>query len=118
MGLNELEIETTTWLRKLDGMQYENTDMKNRLADAVKQTISAAELDEAEQFQSRFLNKDAVISFMRVDIKEQAHKLKTGSNNTFDMLTRQNKLRMDMEKMEAEFDNMRTMFSGYLLHLA
>ncbi|MCD6063306.1 MAG: hypothetical protein K0R82_1217 [Flavipsychrobacter sp.] len=115
MGLNELETEIGTWLQKLEGMQLENTDMKTRLADAVKQTVSSAALEEAEQFQSRFLNKDAVISFMRADIKKHAQKL---GNNTADIQSWQSKLRSDMEKMETEFSSMRSVFSSYLLQLA
>lgn len=111
MGLNELETEIGNWLQKLEGMQLENTDMKTRLADAVKQAVSPSALEEAEQFQNRFINKDTVISFMRADIKKQSQKLENG---TPDIQSWQTRLRSDMEKMETEFDNMRSVFSTYL----
>ncbi|WP_276133151.1 hypothetical protein [Polluticoccus soli] len=114
MGLNELETEIGNWLQKLEGMQLENTDMKTRLADAVKHAVSPSALEEAEQFQSRFINKDTVISFMRADIKKQAKKLENG---TPDIQSWQNKLRSDMAKMETEFNNMKSVFTSYLLQL-
>lgn len=118
MALNQLENEIGTWLQKLDGMQLENTDMKTRLADAVKQTVSASVLEEAEQFQNRFINKDTVISFMRADIKKHAQKIDDCANNPLDCQVWQNKLRSDMEKMETEFCSMKSVFASYLLKLA
>jgi hypothetical protein len=117
MGLNELEIEIGTWLKRLEDMQRENTDMKTRLAEAVKQTMSSSALEEAEQFQNRFLNKDTVISFLRADIKKHAQKLAHSLNGT-EIQKWQNKLRTDMQKMDNEFHNMRSIFTDYLLQFA
>jgi hypothetical protein len=113
MRLNELNTEINSWLQALEVMQRENAEMKTRLADVVKQAMSASALEDAELFQNRFLNKDTVISFLRADIKKQAQKI-DDSMNPIDVQKLQNKLRVDMKKMENEFHNMRSVFASYL----
>lgn len=118
MDVNELKIETGRWQNQLDGMQYETASMKTRLADAVKHTVSKSALNEAEEFQSLFLNKDTIISFIKSDIKKHIRHIDLDSTNEMDILNRQNKLRRDMERMETEFSNLKTAFTDFLIQLA
>ena len=60
------------------------------------------------------MNKDAVIAFLRADIKKQAQNLMS-SQNGVDIDKWQSKLQADMQKMEARFRNLKSDFENYQL---
>src|SRR5688500_8155472 len=97
------KFETDTWLRTLDYMQQETIQMKTCLGQAIRCTISQEALEKAEHYQSSFVNKDAVIAFLRQDI----HELRTVVSSAHELQERRNLLRRDMQKMEYEFSLLR-----------
>ena len=116
--INHLKHERDTWLRALNYIQQENVFLKNNLGEIIKEDdITTEMLEQIEYFQNQFLNKDAVLALLRYDIAEQNklcnHKLVTELNLP-EILKRQNKLRVDMEKMEKEFSQLKAKFNNYM----
>ena len=106
----EHQYEISTWLRTLDFLQQENIHLKTRLAELIKHnTVGPEVLEKAEYFQNNFLNKDTVIALLRRDIKLFQLDEKQAETNR-----KHKTLRLDMEKMEKEFINLRTDFNNYL----
>jgi hypothetical protein len=102
--------EISGWLRTLDIQLQENIVMKTRIADVIKSNISKADLDALEHYQNVFLNKDAVITFMRRDIQQLSEQL-NGKNIPSAHI---DAIRTDMSKMEHEFSTLKTSFYTYL----
>lgn len=100
--------ERYTWLRMLDVIQQENIELKNQLAEMIKNDIGRKSLERAEYYQNEFLNKDTIIALLRHDIVRQ--------NNTEKL--KQEKLRRDMDLMGKEFNRLKTEFSNYLVKTA
>jgi hypothetical protein len=115
---DQFQHENNTWLRALDFLRHENTVLKNRLADIIKQKVDKDLLERAEAFLTAFLNKDAVFALLRSDIKEQEKALQQAASlqNGFDqkLAAKQKKLREDMQKMEFEFSRLKSGFNDYL----
>ena len=106
----EHQYEVSTWLRILDFLQQENIHLKTRLAELIKHnSVGPDVLEKAEYFQNSFLNKDTVIALLRRDIK-----LFQQEGTQPEVSIKRKTLRLDMEKMEKEFINLRTDFNNYL----
>jgi hypothetical protein len=107
--------EVDTWLRTLAYLQQENIYLKNRVADLLRYDINDIFLEDMDCFQTMFLDKDAALSIMRHDVSELADKLDKRSDNGFKVnLIKEEQLRRDMEKMEAEFSRLKTDFNKYV----
>jgi hypothetical protein len=108
--------EVDTWLRTLAYLQQENIYLKNRVADLLRYDINDAFLEDMEYFHTKFIDKDAVLSLMRHDVSELADKLdkRNGPHGPKALLLKEEQLRRDMEKMEAEFSRLKTDFNKYV----
>ncbi len=111
--------ENETWLRTLDYFQQENIYLKNRIAQIAKTNINNAFLADLENFQNRFVDKDAVISILRYDIAIQDDLIESIKNPNdavvnHKIINNQNKLRDDMQQMEREFNRLKFDFNNYL----
>lgn len=109
--------ERETWLHRLDYIQQENILLKNSLADITKMEIDARALEKIEYFQNQFLEKDALITFLRRDIAEQNRLLddaqvSESAHNKF--LYRQDRLRSDIERAEKELSGLKHQFNLYM----
>ena len=62
------------WLTVLNELRIENIRLKGQLSDAINQDVSLAFVEQAEQFQQQFLEKDQVIDLLRHDIKTMLDK--------------------------------------------
>jgi hypothetical protein len=102
--------EISAWLRTLDTQLQENIVMKTRIADVIKSNISKADLDALEHYQNLFLNKDAVIAFLRRDIQQLSEQLNADTIPSAYVAA----IRSDMSKMEHEFNTLKTSFYTYL----
>lgn len=115
----QFKHENETWLRTLDYFQQENIYLKNRIAQIAKTNINNSFLFDLENFQNRFVDKDAVIAILRYDIAIQ-NDLIEDINNANDevmnhkIILNQNKLRDDMQQMEKEFNRLKFDFNNYL----
>jgi hypothetical protein len=115
----QFKHENETWLRTLDYFQQENIFLKNRIAQLAKFHINDSFLNELENFQNRFVDKDAVISLLRYDIALQNDlilEVDTSFNaeKSQKITVNQNKLRDDMQRMEREFNRLKFDFNNYL----
>jgi hypothetical protein len=67
--------ECKKWLTILNELRIENVRLKEQLSEAVNQNVSLTFVEQAEQFQQHFLEKDQVIDLLRHDIKTMLDKL-------------------------------------------
>ena len=116
--VEQFRYEGASWIRALDYLQQENIMLKNRLAEIMQHKVDKNLLEQAEVYQNIFLAKDAILAILRHDIKEVERLLvqKSGEVNGIEnrLQKRQLKLRQDMEKMEKEFNRIKTEFNSYL----
>ena len=68
--INQLQVEVNTWKRLLNFFRDENVYLKNRLSEILKNGFDRKLLEEFENFQTKFINQDEVISFLRNDIAD------------------------------------------------
>lgn len=106
----QCRYEVGAWLRTLDYIQQENIYMKNLIAATIKTKNNPEILDRVEYYLNTFLNKEAVVAFLRKDIKQFADM----SNGNGLLIQRQRDLRKDMERMEKEFSHLKTEFNSYM----
>lgn len=107
MANTTLQEERYTWLHALDIIQQENIELKNQLAERMKNDIGRKALEKAEYYQNEFLNKDTIIILLRRDIIKQS----SSEPSKLD------KLRKDMELMGKEFSRLKTEFNNYLARI-
>lgn len=101
----DLKEERELWLQTLEQMLQDNIYMKNRLAAIIKEDITASSLEKAEYYHNELLHKDAVIALLRYDIIKQ-NKIVTTIENENAVSRKHEKLRSDMQMMEAEFSRL------------
>lgn len=115
--LKQFQNECNAWSRTLDYIQMEIDFLKTRLADTLV-GVNKASLWQIENFQNKFITREAVLALFRKDIKEQSELLgMTGYVDINRAMTRQLKLREDIEKLEKEFSKLKLDFNNYLTEL-
>lgn len=63
------------WLTNLNELRTENIRLKEQLSGAINQDVTLKFVEQAEQFQQHFLEKDQIIDLLRHDIKTMLDKL-------------------------------------------
>ncbi len=108
--------ENKTWLRLLEFFKQENTVLKNRLAEVLDHKTDKGFLAHAEHFQNSFILKDEFIDELRHDVNIQAQSLTSKEENVLDpkIVKKQEKLRNEMEYLEADFAKLKNEFNKYL----
>jgi archaellum component FlaC len=66
----QLQYETDTWKRLLGFLMEENTYLKNRLSEILKNGFNENLLGEVENYQTRFIKEDELIDLIRNDVAE------------------------------------------------
>lgn len=122
-SMSELEMrqmyhENEAWKRLLNFMLDENVLLKYRLSEIVRHNSDPGFLEKAEDFQSRFVKNDILISLLRDDVadigsllisKEQDH-----SNRSDQINSRLKKLRHNVAQVERQFSKLRLDFNSYM----
>lgn len=117
--INQLQVEVNTWKRLLNFFSDENVCLKNRLAEILKNGFDRKLLEELENFQTKFIKQDEMITFLRNDIAELNklllnEKLGTGVNeNTIDRKLEH--LRKNIANSEGRFFQLQRNFNSYIL---
>lgn len=117
--INQLQAEVNTWKRLLNFFSDENVCLKNRLAEILKNGFDRKLLEEFENFQTKFIKQDEMITFLRNDIAELNklllnEKLGIGVNeNTIDRKLEH--LRKNMANSEGRFFQLQLNFNTYIL---
>ncbi|MBS1752284.1 MAG: hypothetical protein JST63_20475 [Bacteroidetes bacterium] len=70
MNYKKQEQETDSWKRLIGLLSEENNQLKNRLAEVLKNDNSKHMLAELEKFQTNFINIDELIYLLRRDVAE------------------------------------------------
>jgi predicted RNase H-like nuclease (RuvC/YqgF family) len=95
--INQLQIEVNTWKRFLNFFRDENVCLKNRLSDILKNGFDRNLLEELENFQTKFIKHDEVISLLRNEIAELDRLLSIERSGDG----------LPDEKIDKEFDHLR-----------
>lgn len=113
---------TSTWRRMLVFITNENTELKLKLAEILKDTTaSAGLLEEAEQYLSQFTQQDEVIRLARGDIAALELLLTTENfeqEADFKQIELKYKqLNKELEKLEREINAQKFKFNTFLTAL-
>lgn len=117
--INQLQVEVNTWKRLLNFFSDENVCLKNRLSEILKNGFDRKLLEEFENFQTKFIKQDEMITFLRNDIAELDkllvnEKLGIGINkNTIDRKLEH--LRKNITNSEVRFFQLQLNFNTYIL---
>jgi glutaredoxin 2 len=118
MKLRQLQYEVDSWKRVLRFITEENIHLKSRLSEAINDKFDRRLLTDAEEFQTRFIKKDELISLLR---NETAELEKLFVREMFDNgimineIERKFKiLRNNISFAEAGFIKMKSEFNNYL----
>ena len=117
--INQLQVEVNTWKRLLNFFSDENVCLKNRLSEILKNGFDRKLLEEFENFQTKFIKQDEMITFLRNDIAELDklllnEKLGIGKNeNTIDRKLEH--LRKNITNSEGRFFQLQINFNTYIL---
>lgn len=104
------QLETTTWLQKLDKLQQENIAMKNMVASIIKNDVDNEVLDAMEQFMNKFIDKDAALELLRYDIAIVMKQTNNNTTATKTIILKHEKLRREIVLMEEEFNRLKENF--------
>ena len=108
-------VETLTlWSQLLRGLLEENTALKTSLADAIRGCAACEQLDRLEDFQTRFIAKDAVIALLRRDLAEIVSAARNEELLTPEQSAASVKLGRDMLRMKEEIRGMKAEFVAYV----
>lgn len=117
--LKQIQEESDSWKRYLAFVVEENIYLKDRLSQAVKNSLERTALEDMENFFNRSLHQDEVLALIRHDVAEfdkllMREKYEDGVivkkvNNEL------NKNRANIRKFSEAFDNFKSEFNNYLL---
>lgn len=119
LNFRQLEKETDSWKMLIVMLTEENNQLKNRLAETLKNNISQRMLVELENFQTSFINIDELIYLLRRDIAvydNLLQKIKSGDSTVVDeIILLEKELNHSIAATEIKFWKLKTDFNKYLL---
>ena len=105
--------ESKEWLSVLSELRTENIRLKELLSEAISHEVSFQFVDQAEEFQQLFVEKDQVLDLLRYEIIMLLSRLSGGEMTATD--ERQCAvLEKDMEQFILEFRQMEHAFCSFL----
>ena len=118
LNLKQLQFESDTWKRLLGFMIDENIHMKYRLSKVLKDNFDKNLLEKVENFQSKFIKEDELISLLRNDVAELdkllVREIFEDGKIINDIDGKLKKLRNDITIAERHFSNLKLEFNNYL----
>ena len=119
LNITQLQVEVNTWKRLLNFFSDENVCLKNRLSEILKNGFDRKLLDEFENFQTKFVKQDEMITFLRNDIAELDKLLlndKLGiGKNEITIKGKLEHLRKNIANSEGKFFQLQANFNTYIL---
>lgn len=115
--VNQLQIEINTWKRFLNFIMEENISLKNRLADILKNGFDRKLLDKLEDFQTKFIRQDEIVSLLRNEIAELDEYFNSNSPDGIESILIDDKidfLRNQILNSEKHFFQLHFNFNTYL----
>ena len=119
LKINQLQAEVNTWKRLLNFFSDENVYLKTRLSEILRNGFDRKLLEEFENFQTKFIKQDEMITFLRNDIAELDklllnEKLGIGVNgHNIDIKVEH--LRKNVANSEGRFFQLQLNFNTYIL---
>lgn len=108
--------ELAMWKKMLSYLQYENSHMKNDLANLLKHDVEGIFTETMEAYQTRFINFDALILLLLQDIvaiKKMIADTKNATINSQDIKMKINQLHKEIQKTELTFTLLKTDFNNF-----
>lgn len=109
--------EIESWKRALAFVMEENIALKYRMGEILKNESGKEAIETFEYFQNSFLKEDEMISLIRMDIYQQENLLVKEQYfdgvKVKDLLHVQNRLRNEIEKLEAYFNQLKNAFNYF-----
>ena len=116
--MRQMYHENESWKRLLNFMLDENVLLKYRLSEIVRYNSDPLFLEKAEDFQSRFVKKDILISLLRDDVADIGSLLlskEPDHSNRIDQIhSRLKKLRNNVAEVEKQFSKLKLDFNRYM----
>lgn len=121
-GREQLQSETNSWKKTISRLTTQNNDLKIQLSDALAAIFSPNLLQQAEDFQLRFLKTDICIDQLQTEVAA-LHKLLTKHNSKGDIMDGEllfvfHALRMKINEQEECFIRLKNEFYNYLMGIA
>lgn len=118
LKLKQLQYESDSWKRILGFMIDENIHLKNRLSEVLREGFDRSLLNEMENFQSRFIKEDNVISLLRNEMAEfdklLLREIFEDGNIKKEVLRQFKKIGDSIKNGEEEFRKLKSEFNSYL----
>lgn len=117
LKLTQLQFESDTWKRLLAFIADENMHLKKRLTEILKEEFDKSMLEDAENFQTKFLKEDNLIILLRNEVAELDNWLEREifENGTLkkEVNKRIRKIRKNIKYAEAQFEKLKSEFNNY-----
>ena len=68
--LQQIEVKMDSWKQLLNSWMEENILLKNRLSEILRNNFDHNSLEEIEEFQTKFINDDELIRFLKKNVNE------------------------------------------------
>jgi len=68
--LLQIEVKMDSWKQLLNSWMEENILLKNRLSEILRNNFDHNSLEEIEEFQTKFINDDELIRFLKKNVNE------------------------------------------------
>lgn len=112
------EQKIKDWLQRLHHLQAANAGLKTDLANNLRRASAPNALEQAEYFQTQFLNKDAAISLLRHELALHTHAAGHGQPADNNIMMYSDEEQQEMERsivaMEAGWAALRQAFANSL----
>lgn len=116
--LKHLQFENDSWKRLLGFILDENTHLKNRLSEVLKDEPGNDLLDDLDSFHEQFLKEDQLLQLLRNNVAEADQLL---AREVFEdgMILREvenktSRLRHEISVAEKQFANLKSTFNSFL----
>jgi hypothetical protein len=118
LKFKQLQYEADTWKRLLGFLMEENIHLKNRLSEILKTSFDEKLLEEVENFQSRFMSEDSMISLLRNNVAEfdklLLREVFENGQVKKEVAKKVKIMRKNIENAEAQFSKLKAEFNNYL----
>lgn len=121
MEKQSIRQELDRWGTLLEYYRFENSQLKNRLAEALEGSLDDRRLVEAEFYQNEFLRKDQLMQVLRIELRDQeallAGKKAPGESPgppEADPSRELEKFRESIRYLGREFSDLKDRFTHYL----
>jgi|GEM_PF-1571770 hypothetical protein len=104
--------EIRAWQNLLRTLRTENIKLKDRLADAIRADVKVEFVEEAEEFQQRFIENDQVIDLLRREMGDYLLLISDQGKPLTEIQLQA--LKKDTIQLEKEFDRVRNAFDVFL----